>query len=139
MIHTRDTISSMVISAVFFSDEALIGVVICAGISTTILRYGVAVSVGLSASFSSDSELVLTLRCDILSITYRPFAPLNGISSRNARKIQIRYFHFAAYLLFKNGVRKINPITTNPIDTEIPKKNRNIFPIIHPPIYPKNL
>ena len=132
-------ISSRVILAVFFSAEALIGVVICAGISTTILRYGIAVPVGLSALFSFDLVPISAFGCDALSRTYCPFVPPKGISSRNARKIQIRYFHLAAYLLFKNGVRKINPITTNPIDTEIPKMDKNIFSIIHPPICPKNL
>ena len=34
------------------------GVVICAGISTTILRYGVAVSMKLFVLFSSDSDIV---------------------------------------------------------------------------------
>ncbi len=128
----------MVISAVFFSDGALIGAAIWAGISTTIPRYGVAMPVGLFELFSSSPEPVSTSGCGILSITCCQFAPLKGISSRNARKIQTRYFHFAAYLLFKNGVRKTNPITINPIDIEIPKIDKNIFPIIRPPIYPKN-
>lgn len=128
----------MVISAVSFSDEAVIGVVICVGISTIIPRYGISMSAGLFTPFSSGSELVAAFGCDILSITYCPLAPLKGIHSRNARKIQIRYFHFAAYLLFKNGVRKIKPMTINPTDAEIPKTDKNIFPIIHPPMHPKN-